>query len=118
MTQIEKAQEWFKANGYESDSFDTELYVTVWNSAMEEPIDIHVSSGEIEYRAELWDNDKINNMLPKEKAQELFDKFALGGWGKEHALTCANEMLKVSWFIPDGEIYEYLIKVKEEIEKL
>jgi hypothetical protein len=61
MTQTEKAQEWFKTNGYESDSFDTELYVTVWNSAMEEPIAIHVSTAEIEYRADLWDNQQDTN---------------------------------------------------------
>jgi hypothetical protein len=57
-------------------------------------------------------------MTPKNKAKELFDKFALGGWGKEHALTCTSEMIKVAWFIPDGEIYDYLMKVKQEIEKL
>jgi hypothetical protein len=57
-------------------------------------------------------------MTPKNKAKELVDKFALGGWGKEHALTCTSEMIKVAWFIPDGEIYDYLMKVKQEIEKL
>jgi hypothetical protein len=57
MTQTEKAHAWFKANNYSSNISDIDLYVTVWNSEMEEPIDIHVSSGEIEYRAELWDNE-------------------------------------------------------------
>jgi hypothetical protein len=33
-------------------------------------------------------------------------------------LVTVSEMLKVAWFIPDGEIYDYLLKVKEEIEKL
>jgi hypothetical protein len=61
MTQTEKAQEWFKANGYESHSFDTELYVTIWDKALNAPIDIHVSTAEIEYRAELWDSQQDTN---------------------------------------------------------
>lgn len=58
MTQIEKAHAWFNANNYSSTNVsDTELYVTIWNNTMEEPIDIHVSTEEIEYRADLWDNE-------------------------------------------------------------
>jgi hypothetical protein len=56
MTQIEKAHAWFQSNGYDSHEFDTELYVTIWNKALNEPTDVHVSTAEIEYRAELWDN--------------------------------------------------------------
>jgi hypothetical protein len=60
---------------------------------------------------------------PKEKAQELVDKFTVVGLqqrneGIQCALICVAEMLKVAWFIPDGEIYEFLLKVKEEIEKI
>jgi hypothetical protein len=62
-------------------------------------------------------------MTPKEKAQELVDKFTVVGLqqrneGIQCALICVAEMLKVAWFIPDGEIYEFLLKVKEEIEKI
>jgi hypothetical protein len=62
-------------------------------------------------------------MTPKEKAKELVDKFTVVGLqqrneGIQCALICATEMLKVAWFIPDGEIYEFLLKVKEEINKL
>jgi hypothetical protein len=68
-------------------------------------------------------NDKQQTMTPKEKAKELVDKFTVIGLqqrneGIQCALICVAEMLKVAWFIPDGEIYEFLLKVKEEIEKL
>jgi vacuolar-type H+-ATPase subunit H len=80
---------------------------------------------------------------PKEKAEELFDKFyqyaneefedKLNEYpgqvlserrkirkvsSKQCALICVDEMLKVAYFISDEEIYEFLLKVKEEIEKL
>jgi hypothetical protein len=68
-------------------------------------------------------NNKQQTMTPKEKAKELVDKFTVVGLqqrneGIQCALICVAEMLKVAWFIPDGEIYEFLLKVKEEIEKL
>jgi hypothetical protein len=57
---------------------------------------------------------------PKEKALELFDKFALGGWGKEHAITCVNE---IYWMISQmscdkTQELNYLLDIEEEIEKL
>lgn len=58
MTQIEKAQAWFKANDYTASISDTDLYVTVWNNSLEESIDIHVSTAEIQYRADLWDTNQ------------------------------------------------------------
>ncbi len=62
-------------------------------------------------------------MTPKDKAKELVDKFTVVGLqqrneGIQCALICVAEMLKVAWFIPDGEIYEFLLEVKEEIKKL
>jgi hypothetical protein len=68
-------------------------------------------------------NNKQQTMTPKDKAKELVDKFTVVGLqqrneGIQCALICVAEMLKVAWFIPDGEIYEFLLKVKEEIEKL
>jgi hypothetical protein len=62
-------------------------------------------------------------MTPQEKAIELVDKFTLVGLqqrneGIQCALIAVAEMLKVAWFIPDGEIYEFLLKVKEEIQNL
>ena len=58
-------------------------------------------------------------MTPKEKAIELVDKFALGGWGKENALRCVDEIINVTvglngWI--DG--FQYWEEVKQEIEKL
>ena len=58
-------------------------------------------------------------MTPKEKAIELVDKFALGGWGKENALRCVDEIINVTvglngWI--DG--FQYWKEVKQEIEKL
>jgi hypothetical protein len=68
-------------------------------------------------------NNKELTMTPKEKAKELVDKFTVVGLqqrneGIQCALICVAEMLKVAWFIPDEEIYEFLLKVKEEINKL
>ena len=61
-------------------------------------------------------------MTPKEKAQELLSKFAVGGWRKEHATTCVDEIIKEY----DEEILEsndvnrieYWRQVKDEIEAL
>jgi hypothetical protein len=33
-------------------------------------------------------------MTPKEKAQELLEKFAVGGWRKEHSISCVDEIIK------------------------
>jgi hypothetical protein len=62
-------------------------------------------------------------MTPQEKAKELVDKFTVVGLqqrneGIQCALIAVNEMIKVAWFIPDEEIYEFLLEVKKEIEKL
>jgi hypothetical protein len=60
-------------------------------------------------------------MTPKEKAQELFNKFALGGWGKENALRCVDEILDIVVGIYDYDyqvLYPYWTEVKEEIQKL
>jgi hypothetical protein len=56
-------------------------------------------------------------MTPKEKAIELVDKFALGGWGKENALRCVDEIINVTvglngWI--DG--FQYWEEVKHKIE--
>jgi hypothetical protein len=53
----------------------------------------------------------------------LVDKFTVVGLqqrneGIQCALIAVNEMIKVAWFIPDEEIYEFLLEVKKEIEKL
>ena len=66
MTQIEKAHAWFKANGYTStkdwdDRNDkASLCVQVWNDTLEDSIDVYIDDSEIEFRAELWD-EQINN---------------------------------------------------------
>lgn len=77
-------------------------------------------------------------MTPQEKAKELFDKFHFvnsesveletGDYellfslhesdAKECALIAIKEMLKVAYFISDNEIYNFLLEVKEELEKL
>jgi hypothetical protein len=54
MTQLEKAFLWFKENGHEVTMDDTTLYIVVWNTTLEESIDVQVSTAEIEFRAELW----------------------------------------------------------------
>ena len=53
-------------------------------------------------------------MTPKEKAEELLKKFALGGWPKENALNAVDEILKAV----EGKYDEYWQEVKQEIEKL
>jgi hypothetical protein len=65
----------------------------------------------------------METMTPKDKAKELVDKFTVVGLqqrneGIQCALIAVSEMIKVAWFIPDGEIYEFLFEVKKEIEKL
>jgi hypothetical protein len=62
-------------------------------------------------------------MTPKDKAKELVDKFTVVGLqqrneGIQCAIIAVDEMLKVAYFISDNEIYEFLLKVKEEIENL
>lgn len=62
-------------------------------------------------------------MTPQEKAKELVDKFSVVGLQQRNeGIACASiavdEMLKVAFFISDNEIYNYLLEVKQEIEKL
>ena len=62
-------------------------------------------------------------MTPQEKAIELVDKFSVVGLQQRNeGIACASiavdEMLKVAFFISDNEIYNYLLEVKEELEKL
>ena len=57
-------------------------------------------------------------MTPKEKAIELVDKFALGGWGKENALRCVDEILNINSVDKDYDLSNYWEEVKQEIEKL
>lgn len=62
MTQTEKAQAWFRTNGYTAElTYDMELSVTVWNDPLEESIEVHVSDYEIEFRARLWDEQQNSN---------------------------------------------------------
>ena len=62
MTQTEKAQAWFRTNGYTAElTYDMELSVTVWNDPLEESIEVHVSDYEIEFRAKLWDEQQNSN---------------------------------------------------------
>ncbi len=61
MTQIEKAHAWLQSKGYASHMFETNLYVTLWDKALDEPTDIHVSTEEIQYRAGLWDEQQSTN---------------------------------------------------------
>lgn len=61
-------------------------------------------------------------MTPKEKADELVDKFTVVGLQQRNegiacALITIDEMLKVGYF-SDDKIYDYLHEVKQEIEKL
>ena len=73
-------------------------------------------------------------MTPKEKAQELFDKFELSfagvisadeDWealGKQCALIAVDEIISADWYIPTFEDYKkwtsYWKEVKQEIENL
>ena len=59
-------------------------------------------------------------MTPKEKAQELIDKFTfeIGNFNaKQSALICVDEMKKLAIWTEIG-VYDYLTEVKKEIEKL
>lgn len=60
MTALEKAEKWFKANGYEVSVSDETLFITVWNITLEESTDIQVSSAEVYFRADLWDDSQPN----------------------------------------------------------
>jgi hypothetical protein len=57
-------------------------------------------------------------MTPQDKARQLKESFNDALTTRDCAMVCVDEMLKVAWFIPDGEIYEFLLKVKKELKKL
>ena len=70
-------------------------------------------------------------MTAKEKAKELVEKFATGGWGKENALIAVDEILDldVVWYdeqlVKDypktykpNQTIEYWEQVKSEINLL
>lgn len=67
-------------------------------------------------------------MEAKLKAEQLVKKFALGGWGKDHALNCVNEILETlmtGYLLNEQSVSEFQIKmrdywqeVKTEIEAL
>lgn len=57
MNNLEKASLWFEANGYEVSADDTTLYISVWNLSLEDSIDVQVSTAEIDYRANLWQDE-------------------------------------------------------------
>jgi len=63
-------------------------------------------------------------MTPKEKAQQLLDRFDLptglrSAERKQCALICVDEMIDVIYGLPNNEKkYNYLQEVKSEIEKL
>jgi hypothetical protein len=66
-------------------------------------------------------------MTPKEKAEELVDKFMNTFYrtqdfiwkstAKQCALIAIDEILKAAFYATD-EIYNYYLEVKQEIEKL
>lgn len=58
MTQIEKAEAWFKANDYEVGIVNDEMCIQVWNNALEDSITVFLDAEEVEYRAELWDKQQ------------------------------------------------------------
>jgi predicted aspartyl protease len=67
-------------------------------------------------------------MEVKKKAEELVKKFALGGWSKEHAINCVDEIIDTAmtgYLVNDRKVAEFQIKmrdywkqVKTEIEAL
>jgi hypothetical protein len=57
-------------------------------------------------------------MTPQDKAYQLKESFNDALTTRGCAMVCVDEMLKVAWFIPDGEIYEFLLKVKEELNNI
>lgn len=60
MDNLEKAFRWFQENGHEVTMDDNTLYIVVWNTTLEESIDVQVSTAEIDYRAELWQSLHTN----------------------------------------------------------
>jgi hypothetical protein len=60
MSNLEKAFRWFQENGHEVTMDDNTLYIVVWNTTLEESIDVQVSTAEIDYRAELWQSLQTN----------------------------------------------------------
>lgn len=60
MDNLEKAFRWFQENGHEVTMDDNTLYIVVWNTTLEESIDVQVSTAEIDYRAELWQSLQTN----------------------------------------------------------
>ena len=67
-------------------------------------------------------------MTPKEKAEELIEKYyslyegielslARKHWARRSALIAVNEILSVIWINLDDEV-DYWAEVKQEIEKL
>ncbi len=56
MNNLEKATLWFEENGYIVYTDDTSLYISVWNFQMENSIDVQVTTAEVDFRAELWQN--------------------------------------------------------------
>lgn len=60
MENLEKAFLWFKENGHEVTMDDNTLFIVVWNTTLEESIDVQVSTAEIDYRAELWQSQHTN----------------------------------------------------------
>jgi hypothetical protein len=67
-------------------------------------------------------------MEANKKAEELVKKFALGGWGKDYAITCVDEIIDTAmtgYLVNDRAVAEFQIKmrdywkqVKTEIEAL
>ena len=61
-------------------------------------------------------------MTPKEKAEELFETFALGGWPEVHALSAVNEVLEAIQYLEPNivlvSLSEYWLEVRDEIKKL
>jgi hypothetical protein len=57
-------------------------------------------------------------MTSQDKARQLKESFNDALTTRDCAMVCIDEMLKVAWFIPDGEIYEFLLKVKEELNNI
>jgi hypothetical protein len=55
-------------------------------------------------------------MSPKEKAQEIFDKFKSSAMEKEYSLIVVDEVINGNF--AEGYIHEFWVNVKKEIEKL
>ena len=52
-----------------------------------------------------------NKPVVKEKAEELVRKFALGGCGEEHAITCVDEIISAN-----PRYVMFWVEVKEELK--